>query len=82
MKNVPYREIIGSLMYAAQGTRPDVAFPVTALSQFLQNPGQTHWEEAKKVVRYLKGTRETGITTDGTQTELKASSMQIGEKIR
>jgi hypothetical protein len=61
MKNVPYREIIGSLMYAAQGTRPDIAFPVTALSQFLQNPGAIHWEEAKRVLRYLKGTRETGI---------------------
>ena len=28
------------------------------LSQYLQNPGRTHWEQAKRVIRYLKGTRD------------------------
>ncbi|KAJ8457275.1 hypothetical protein ONZ51_g11632 [Trametes cubensis] len=58
MRNVPYREAVGSLMYAAVGTRPDIAFAVTALSQFMQNPGRAHWEAVKRVLRYLKGTRE------------------------
>ena len=57
MRNVPYREAIGSLMYAAVGTRPDITFAVTALSQYLQNPGRPHWEQAKRAIRYLKGTR-------------------------
>lgn len=38
MKNTPYREAIGSLMYIAVATRPDIAFAVSALSQFLSNP--------------------------------------------
>jgi len=58
MQTIPYRELIGSLMYAALGTRPDICFAVTFLSQFLQNPGQAHWREAKRVIRYLKGTKE------------------------
>ena len=47
MKKVPYREAIGSLMYAAVATRPDIAFAVSHLSQFLDNPGVAHWEAVK-----------------------------------
>ena len=50
MQKVPYREAIGSLMYAAIGTRPDITYAVTALSQYLQNPGRAHWEQAKRVI--------------------------------
>ena len=39
MKNVPYREAVGSLMYAAMGTRPDIAFATSTVAQFLENPG-------------------------------------------
>ena len=42
MRHVPYREAIGSLMYAAMATRPDIAFAVTLLSRFSLNPGPTH----------------------------------------
>ena len=56
MKKVPYCETIGSLMYAAIGTCPDIAYAVTALSQYLQNPGRPHWEQAKCTICYLKGT--------------------------
>jgi len=58
MSNVPYREAVGSLMIAAVGTRPDITFAVTALSQYLQNPGRPHWEQAKRAICYLKGTRD------------------------
>ncbi|THH13391.1 hypothetical protein EW146_g6815 [Bondarzewia mesenterica] len=58
MRGVPFQEAIGSVMYAARRTRPDIAFSVTYLSQFMQNPGKAHWEGVKRVLRYLKGTRE------------------------
>ena len=58
MQKVPYREAIGSLMYAVIGTCPDITYAVTALSQYLQDPGHTHWEQAKHIIRYLKGTRD------------------------
>jgi hypothetical protein len=56
MRNIPYREAIGSLMYASLGTRPDITFAVSRLSKFLEKPGQAHWDAAKRVFRYLKGT--------------------------
>lgn len=62
MKQVPYREAIGSLMWAAIGTRPDIAFPVGNLSKFLDNPGIAHWEAAKRVFRYLLGTKDWCLT--------------------
>ena len=62
MANVPYRELIGSLMYAAVATHPDIAHAVTALSQFLENPGRAHWQAAQRVLKYLKGTADFGLT--------------------
>ena len=60
--DVPFRSLIGSLMYAAVGTRPDLAYIVNQLSQFLECPSEAHWICAKRVLRYVKGTLEKGIT--------------------
>ena len=62
MKSVPYREAIGSLMYASVATRPDITFAVSTLSQFLDNPGEAHWDAVKRVFRYLAGTKEFALT--------------------
>ena len=59
---VPYREIIGSLMYAGMATRPDIVFAVSVLSQFVHNPAKPHWEATKRIVRYLKGTKDLELT--------------------
>ena len=61
MANVPYASLVGALMYAAIGTRPDIAFSVGALSRFLSNPGRHHWKEAKRMLTYLKGTSHYAI---------------------
>jgi hypothetical protein len=74
MRGVPYREAIGSLMYAALGTRPDISFAVSFLSQFMQNPGRAHWEAVKRVFRYLKGTKDTCLVIGGTGKGLEAFS--------
>lgn len=62
MKKVDYRGVVGGLLYLAVYTRPDIAFAVGALSQFLSNPGWEHWVAAKRVLRYLKGTEDVGLT--------------------
>ena len=62
MKAIPYRRLIGILVYLATCTRPDIAYAVSELGRFLENPGLKHWQAAKMVLRYLKGTTTLGIT--------------------
>lgn len=57
MRKVPYRELVGILMYIANGTRPDIAHSVNMLAQVASNPGRLHWSPTKHLVRYLKGTQ-------------------------
>ena len=57
-----YRGLVGSIAYLSLSTRPDLAFPSHLLSQFLSNPGFAHWQAAKHVLRYLRGTPDVGIT--------------------
>jgi hypothetical protein len=58
MKNIPYASAVGSLMYAQVYTRPDIAFVVGMLGRYQSNPGLDHWRAAKKVMRYLQGTKD------------------------
>ncbi|KAL0349400.1 UNVERIFIED_CONTAM: Retrovirus-related Pol polyprotein from transposon TNT 1-94 [Sesamum angustifolium] len=58
MKNIPYAPIVGSLMYVQVCTRPDIAFAVGMLGKYQSNPGIEHWKAAKKVMRYLQGTKD------------------------
>lgn len=55
MKNIPYCEAVGSLMYASMGTRLDITFAISTVAQFLKNPGAAHWEAVKCIFQYLKG---------------------------
>lgn len=55
--NVPFREIIGSLMYLSVCTRPDITFGVSYLSRFLDRPTEKLWTAAKRILRYLKQTK-------------------------
>lgn len=52
--------VVGSLQYLAF-TRPDIAFAVNKLSQFMHRPTDIHWQAAKRVLRYLAGTSSHGI---------------------
>jgi hypothetical protein len=55
-----YRALVGKLLYLTS-TRPDIAFPVQQLSQFLDAPTNMHFKAAHKVLRYLKGNPGTGL---------------------
>jgi hypothetical protein len=56
-----YASLIGSLMYAAVGTRPDIAYAVYRLALYTADPNISHWTAAKRVLRYLKGMKDLGI---------------------
>ncbi|KAL0298331.1 UNVERIFIED_CONTAM: Retrovirus-related Pol polyprotein from transposon TNT 1-94 [Sesamum radiatum] len=51
-----YSQIIGSLQYLANGTRPDISFFVSKLARYTSCPDKTHWGALDRVLRYLKGT--------------------------
>ena len=61
MALIPYRSAIGSLMYMAVCTRPDIHAAISSLSRFNANPGRAHWEGVQYVLRCLKGTSGEGL---------------------
>lgn len=61
MIKFPYREAIGSLMYLAVVTRPDITFAVSFLSRFLDSYGDEHVTSVKRIFKYLSGTINDGI---------------------
>jgi len=54
--SIPYRLVIGKLLYIALSTRPNIAYSVCYLSHFVSNYGREHWTTAKCVLRYLHKT--------------------------
>src|ERR1700678_740132 len=70
MRNVPYHQAVGSLMYATLGTRPDICFAVQTVSRFNSKPGLAHWEAVKRIFRYLKGTKDLWLGYGGVTKEL------------
>lgn len=58
---LPYCRAVGSLIYLAICTRPDISFAVRVLSQHLKRPSQQHWDGFVHLLRYLKGTRHLAI---------------------
>ena len=82
MNKIPYREAIGSLNYCAIATHPNIAFSVSLLAQFMENPGRMHWEGVKQIFRYLLGMKDWkltyGITNNGLEgyTDADGSSQE------
>ncbi|GBO42831.1 Retrovirus-related Pol polyprotein from transposon RE2 [Araneus ventricosus] len=69
-----FQTLIGELLYLANRTRPDISFAVTYLSQFCQKPEQKHFKLAKKILRYLKGTKEKTLVYSNKFGCISASS--------
>jgi hypothetical protein len=55
---VQYHSMVGSLIYAAIATRPDIAYAVAALAKFNSSPTEAHLTTVKRVFRYFKGTAQ------------------------
>uniref|UniRef100_A0AAV1VDR1 Integrase catalytic domain-containing protein n=1 Tax=Peronospora matthiolae TaxID=2874970 RepID=A0AAV1VDR1_9STRA len=59
--DAPFREAVGALMHLMTATRPDIAFAVSYVSRFMENPQVEHWMAVKRILRYLPGTKSHGI---------------------
>ena len=79
-KSIPnrlYREAVGSLLYLANASRPDISYAVNVLSRHQVNPTDLEWNMVKRVFQYLSSTRDLKIVfdqdTDGMEVYSDAS---------
>ena len=61
MSNIPYSNVVGSLMYATMCTRPDICYLVGMISRYQANLGMMHWKAVKRILRYLKDTKDYSL---------------------
>ena len=61
VNSVSYQSMVGSLLYAAIATRPDISQAVGVASKFCSKPTEAHLTAVKRILRYLKGTLNLAI---------------------
>ncbi|GJR29105.1 zinc finger, CCHC-type containing protein [Tanacetum coccineum] len=69
-----YSRAIGCLMYAMTSTRPDIAYAIGRLSRFTSNPSRQHWKAITRVFKYLRGTKDYGLSYVGYPSVLEGYS--------
>lgn len=69
-----FRAVVGALLYVAVCARPDIAASTAILGRKFSAPTETDWTAAKRVIRYLKGTKNWSLRLGGEKQELKAFS--------
>ena len=55
-----FKRLVRSLMYLT-ATRPDIMYGVSLISRFMESPKDSHWQEGKRILRYVSGTKDLGI---------------------
>ncbi|XP_020522160.1 uncharacterized protein LOC110007157 [Amborella trichopoda] len=65
LKPPMYRKLVGSLIYFIV-TRPDIAYDVHVVSQFVSNPRRLHLSAVNRILRYVRGTSIRGLFFDST----------------
>ncbi len=63
-----FQQMAGSLLYASLSTRPDIAFSVSAISRYSSKPQSSHFIAAKKILRYIAGTKSQKLVFNGKNT--------------
>lgn len=56
-----YHSVVGALQYLTL-TRPNIAYLVNKVCQYLHSPTTDHWTAVKRILRFLKSTTTVGLT--------------------
>jgi hypothetical protein len=72
--NRDFMKIVGSILYAAIVSRPDIAYTAQMLGRHMQSSKEEHMKAAKRVLRYLKGTQDIGLVFSGGDFNLSGYS--------
>lgn len=67
VKQFRYARLVGKLAYAANCTRPDISAAVNFLTRFMSKPTELSWRQAKRLLRYVKGTLEYCLVYHGSE---------------
>lgn len=62
IKDWPFRELVGGLMWLSISTRPDISNAVRAVARYCSAPRAIHWKAAIGILKYINGTSDYGIT--------------------
>ena len=73
-----YQAIVGSLIYAATSTHPNIAYSVAALYRYNAKPYTMHLTAAKRVLRYLKSTSDVGLVFPGRSKSTEDTDALVG----
>ena len=67
-----FREAVGSWIWLVSMSKPDIANAVRAVARHSRNPTERHWKAVLKIIQYLLGSKELGITYErGSGLELE-----------
>ncbi|KAK4390296.1 Retrovirus-related Pol polyprotein from transposon TNT 1-94 [Sesamum angolense] len=62
MLDIPYASAVGSIQYAAQCTRPDIAYALSVMSRYQACAGEAHWTAVKTILKYLRRTKDVFLS--------------------
>jgi len=74
VSQLKYSQLISSLLYIFNRTRPDISYAVDRLSRYISNPSREHWTALERVFRYLRGTIGYCLTYTGYPDVMKSYS--------
>ncbi|KAL0405824.1 UNVERIFIED_CONTAM: Retrovirus-related Pol polyprotein from transposon TNT 1-94 [Sesamum latifolium] len=74
MFDIPYASTVGSIQYAVQCTRSDVAFALSVTSRYQACAGEAHWTAVKTILKYLRMTKDMFLVYGGGELILEGYS--------
>jgi hypothetical protein len=74
MESIPYKIIVGRLLYISITARPDILPAVCQVGRFCHNPGLAHWEAVIRIVLYLKGTQIISVKLGVKHNKIKIAA--------
>ena len=74
MAKLPYKSILGQVLFIAITARPDLATAVSACGKFAHKPGKEHWLALMRILSYLQGTKDLELVLGGCATSITLSA--------
>jgi hypothetical protein len=74
MESIPYKSIVGRLLYISITARPDISPAVSQVGRFCHSPELAHWEAVIRIILYLKGTQNLSLKLGGKHNKIKIAA--------